>query len=554
MQDKLQSGIKRIFQVHESCRKEENMKKFLTILLMMTSLLLLGTVNVYANEQTESDAQQQGLFDDPGYEKYIQQQNEQLLRASISDTADGFIHNEKFADRTVHNGIDVSYYQGDIDWTAVKESGVEFVFIRIGYRGYGTGKLVTDPYAQKYLKGATEAGLKVGAYVFSQAITEEEGRQEADFIVKNLGGYTLDMPVVMDYEYDGTGEGRLATAGLSAEEATKIVNAFSTEAKALGYEPMVYANKSMLTSDLNAKDINCKVWLANYTYQTTYTGDYDFWQYRSDGSVGGISGYVDCDFWYEEAVQVKNGWVYENGNKYWYDNGVMAADKEVYDAETDAWYWFDSNGVMATGKDVFIPDNADRTQGKWVRYDENGGMIKGEDCQNGNWYRFDEKTGEMLKGWFTDAAGNRYYYNDITGCMEHGTVVIADVSYTFDAVTGILLDKVWYVIDGNEYWYEGGIRQGTQGRGKEIYDPKSDAWYWLDAIDGGKKATGKDVYQESNGGKWVRYDEDGHMVKGWDKLDGNTYYFDKITGAMLKGEAVIDDEEYVFDEITGILQ
>ena len=93
------------------------MKKFLTILLMMTSLLLLGTVNVYANEQTESDAQQQGLFDDPGYEKYIQQQNEQLLRASISDTADGFIHNEKFADRTVHNGIDVSYYQGDIDWT-----------------------------------------------------------------------------------------------------------------------------------------------------------------------------------------------------------------------------------------------------------------------------------------------------------------------------------------------------------------------------------------------------------------------------------------------------
>ena len=263
---------------------------------------------------------------------------------------------------------------------------------------------------------------------------------------------------------------------------------------------------------------------------------------------------MDCDFWYEEAVQVKNGWVYENGNKYWYDNGVMAADKEVYDAETDAWYWFDSNGVMATGKDVFIPDNADRTQGKWVRYDENGGMIKGEDCQNGNWYRFDEKTGEMLKGWFTDAAGNRYYYNDITGCMEHGTVVIADVSYTFDAVTGILLDKVWYVIDGNEYWYEGGIRQGTQGRGKEIYDPKRDAWYWLDAIDGGKKATGKDVYKESNGCKWVRYDEDSHMVKGWDKLDGNTYYFDKITGAMLKGEAVIDDEEYVFDEITGILQ
>ena len=101
--------------------------------------------------------------------------------------------------------------------------------------------------------------------------------------------------------------------------------------------------------------------------------------------------------------------------------------------------------------------------------------------------------------------------------------------------------------------YEGGKRQGLEGRGKEIYDPATDAWYWLDAVDGGKRAMSKDVYQESDGGKWVRYDEEGHMVKGWSELNGAKYYFDPITGAMRKGTLQIDGVQYTFDETTGIL-
>ena len=85
---------------------------------------------------------------------------------------------------------------------------------------------------------------------------------------------------------------------------------------------------------------------------------------------------------------------------------------------------------------------------------------------------------------------------------------------------------------GPWYWYENGVRQGTTGRGKEIYDPKSDAWYWLDAVQGGAMTTNKDVYQDSNGGKWVRYDANGHMVKGWNTNEKGTYYFDLVTGAM----------------------
>ena len=107
---------------------------------------------------------------------------------------------------------------------------------------------------------------------------------------------------------------------------------------------------------------------------------------------------------------------------------------------------------------------------------------------------------------------------------------------------------------GPWYWYENGVRQGTTGRGKEIYDPASDAWYWLDSINNGAMAVSKDVYQDSNGGKWVRYDANGHMIKGWDTNSQGTYYFDLITGAMAKGTVVIDGITCVFDYNTGILQ
>lgn len=122
----------------------------------------------------------------------------------------------------------------------------------------------------------------------------------------------------------------------------------------------------------------------------------------------------------------------------------------------------------------------------------------------------------------------------------------------------------WVEENGKKYWYEKGVKQGTEGRGKEIYDPDSDAWYWLDAVQGGAMTVSKDVYQESAAGqwadkpdgtgKWVRYDENGHMVKGWQTTDKGTYYFDLITGAMAKGDAVIDGRTYHFDKNTGVLQ
>ena len=248
----------------------------------------------------------------------------------------------------------------------------------------------------------------------------------------------------------------------------------------------------------------------------------------------------------------KNGWVEENGKKYWYEKGVKQGTtgrgKEIYDPDSDAWYWLDAvqGGAMTVNKDVYQESAAgqwaDRPDGtgKWVRYDENG---------------------HMVKGWQTTDKGT-YYFDLITGAMAKGAGDIDGVPCAFDEYTGIALDGQWLTIKGADFWYEKGVRQGLDGRGKEIYDPASDAWYWLDAVDQGKKATSKDVYQESEAGqwadradgtgKWVRYDAQGHMIKGWSA--DKRYYFDPIYGTMAKGDAVIDGRTYHFDKNTGIRQ
>jgi len=263
-----------------------------------------------------------------------------------------------------------------------------------------------------------------------------------------------------------------------------------------------------------------------------------------------------------EAETPYTGWYEEYGAKYWYENGVRQGTtgrgKEIYDPASDAWYWLDANenGRMAVSKDVYQESNG----GKWVRYDANGHMVKGETYSNGAWYRFDEITGAMIKGWYTapaaDGSLSTYYYDLTTGKMTKGEAVIDGVHCVFDVNTGIGLDGRWYETGGGRYWYEGGRRQGTTGRGKEIYDPASNAWYWLDANAQGRMAVSKDVYQESNGGKWVRYDKDGHMVKGHNYYNGSWYCFDQVTGAMIKGwysETVSGGtvNTYYYDKNTG---
>ena len=231
------------------------------------------------------------------------------------------------------------------------------------------------------------------------------------------------------------------------------------------------------------------------------------------------------------------GWKTVNGKDYWYENGVKQGTtgrgKEIYDPDSDAWYWLDANqgGAKAVSKDVYQESNG----GKWVRYDANG---------------------HMIKGWDTNDDGT-YYFDLVTGAMTKGDATIDGLPCSFDTVTGIGLNCAWKRINGKDYWYEGGKRQGYDPnnaayRGKEIYDPASNGWYWLDNVQQGAKAVSKDVYQESSGGKWVRYDANGQMIKGWNTNADGTYYFDPITGAMAKGTTTIDGMTYYFDPATGV--
>ena len=251
------------------------------------------------------------------------------------------------------NGIDVSKWQSgtdssgkklNIDWTNMAKENVEFALIRVGHR-YGHDVYAGDGVTLRYKSGDIEEdsdykynfenaianGIKVGAYIYSQAITPEEAREEADYIISRVYNYKVDLPIILDYEYESGRSGRLAEAAFSKDEATKVCEAFAERVKELGYTPMIYANQNVWTEDLDAKRLEkvARIWLARWTTThqesdgsgntwtvqsdmrigdeptpATYTGVYDFWQYSSQGvGLSGIrSAYVDLDFWYDDGT------------------------------------------------------------------------------------------------------------------------------------------------------------------------------------------------------------------------------------------------------------
>lgn len=219
-----------------------------------------------------------------------------------------YTHGEVAKGKYIYNGIDVSKYQPTIDWAKVKAAGVDFVFIRLGYRGYGsTGALCLDPYFESHINGALNAGLKVGVYYYTEAINTTEAVEEAKYCIDKLANYNITLPVAYDFEtttVGGVKTGRKYKAKLSKTAATKNCKAFCDTIKAAGYTPMVYANKSDLTNLIDGASLekSYDIWLANYTTKTSYTGKYSFWQYTSSGKVNGInSSAIDCNFWYSST-------------------------------------------------------------------------------------------------------------------------------------------------------------------------------------------------------------------------------------------------------------
>ena len=191
-------------------------------------------------------------------------------------------------------GIDVSKWNGTIDWTAVKNSGIDYAIIRCGYRGSSQGSLIEDPKFAANIKGATAAGLKVGVYFFTQAVDEREAVEEASMVLNQVKSYTISYPIFLDVEPSG-GRGD----SISKETRTAVCKAFCQTIQNAGYTAGIYANKTWLESKLDAGSLSAyKIWLAQYAATPTYTGRYDLWQYRSTGNVTGISGGVDMNISY----------------------------------------------------------------------------------------------------------------------------------------------------------------------------------------------------------------------------------------------------------------
>ena len=194
-----------------------------------------------------------------------------------------------------NRGIDVSKYQGNIDWGAVAASGINFAIIRVGYRGSSSGALVQDPYFKKNISGATKAGIKVGLYFFTQAVNEAEAVEEASMAMSLASGYKVTYPIFIDTESASNGRAN----GLSKSARTAVVKAFCQTIRNGGYKAGVYASKSWYANQLNASALNgyC-IWVAQYNSSCTYSGKYDMWQYSSKGSVSGIKGNVDMNISY----------------------------------------------------------------------------------------------------------------------------------------------------------------------------------------------------------------------------------------------------------------
>ena len=194
-----------------------------------------------------------------------------------------------------HMGIDVSKWNGNIDWKAVKNSGVSYVIIRCGYRGSTTGALIEDPKFKSNIQGAQNAGLKVGVYFFTQAVNEVEAVEEASMALSLIRGYNITYPVFLDVE---ASHGRGDT--IDAATRTKVCRAFCQTIQNSGYKAGIYANKTWFTSYMDAPSLTgYKIWLAQYAATPTYTKTrYDMWQYSSKGSVAGIGGNVDMNISY----------------------------------------------------------------------------------------------------------------------------------------------------------------------------------------------------------------------------------------------------------------
>ena len=417
-------------------------------------------------------------------------------------------------------GIDVSRWQGDINWSQVAADDVSFVML--GTRSKGA----VDPYFHRNIQQASGAGVKVGVYIYSLAMTPEMAVEEANFVLNLIHDYPVSYPVAFDMEDSTQGT-------LSKDELAAIANAFCGRISEAGYYPVIYANDNWLANKLDMSKMNYPVWVARYSAKPAYQNPV-MWQATSTGAVNGISGNVDIDFQFKDFTSVipANTWRTINGQTYYYQN--YAKQKNNWIQDDGAWYYMDGDGLVfkgwlnQSGKSYYLDDATGKMitgwksdSGKWYYFGSSGALSKGWINDNGTWY-YSNQEGVMQTGWLDE--GGRRYFLEGNGAMAKGWTSQNGKWYYLDSLGA--LSRGW--INDNGTWYysnqEGVMQTGWLDEGGERYYLKGS----------GAMATG---WREMDGA-WYYFEGSGRMAKGVIDVGGLHYYMDPSTGRMAAGTTV----------------
>lgn len=464
----------------------------------------------------------------------------QLVAEDASSEEDGIalLSMDILPDGATAQGIDVSEHQGRIDWNAVKASGIDFAILRVGFGAPSWGGRV-DYQFNRNISECERLGIPYGVYIYSYAFDNQQAADEASMVINCLSGHNPRLPVYYDLE-----DSSIIANGRQTGIASRA-QVFCNRISAAGYEPGIYANLNWfnnILTDSVFKSSSWDHWIAQYNSQCDYTGNYSFWQYKSNGKVPGINGNVDMNYayvdvslyhwqlidstWYYAASNGKAyaGWLFQSGTWYWLEPDAGGAMATGLHECNGSLYWFNSSGAMATG---WVLDG-----GTWYYATGSGALARGPVSVGGVPYCFDARTGAMLTGYQTDAQGVRRYFGSC------------------GPLNG------WGLVDGSWYWFANGIASTGW-----LYTGGS--WYWLDPDAGGAMVTGLHVCNDSaywfsasgamatgwvlDGGTWYYATGSGALASGWLSLSGAWYWLDPSTHAMTTGVQTIGSCEYIFN-------
>ena len=381
------------------------MKKYFVLLLTCAALLCGSTVFA-------------AIKADPDDPDFVKKKSRGLLTENVASTSAGnltnstsytgkrYRHESHLKDRTIVNGVDVSKWDGNINWSKVKRDGIDFAIIRIGYSRLSSGAHTLDPYYRQNIRNAKAAGIKVGVYYFAQSINTREAVAEAEYVLKQLKGEKLDLPVVFDSE--DTAGGRLARARLSKSAYTNVAEAFCDKIRAAGYMPMVYSSYYGWKDSYDHSTLKNEygIWLARYNTATYFSGSYCMWQYTETGHVNGINGYCDVNFYYRPKNA--SSFYVDEGSR---DNQSAAQTSPVSNVEAKS----------ISRSEIRVTFKSSKESGKYDIYRS--------DCYNGKY----KKIGTTKKTSYTDKKlkeGKEYYYAVIPASRK-GNMNGADIARAY---------------------------------------------------------------------------------------------------------------------------